>query len=224
MELRKSEKANIEHKVPMFFMIGLNVALLLTIVAFEWKTPYQYLIEDFDDKDIIYLEETVQITRHIPPPPPKPIVPLTPIEVEHDPPNQSTEIPEVDPTPDTPHTGDPSLDFVEGTIEVVDEPILNPDDLEVHAEFPGGHQAMAKFIQKTMKKPRGPIGLEGVIYLKFVVEKDGSVGHVEVMKGISPTLDEEAKRVVKLMKFNPGKQRGREVRQWMLLPLSIKSQ
>lgn len=124
---------------------------------------------------------------------------------------------------------------VVGTGEVVIEepaPVVeeNDDDkifyaVEQQAEFPGGLQAMMKFLQKNIKYPASAkrMGIEGRVFVKFIVDKEGGISNMEVIKGINADLDKEAMRVIKLMPpWKPGKQNGRAVKSQFVLPVYFK--
>ncbi len=92
-------------------------------------------------------------------------------------------------------------------------------------EFPGGVEAMFKFIAENVKYPESAKenNLQGRVIVKFVIEKDGSVSNVEVGRGWGNELDDEAVRVVKAMpKWKPGKQDGKPVRVSFMLPINFK--
>lgn len=97
--------------------------------------------------------------------------------------------------------------------------------VEVNPSFVGGVSEMYKFLGKTLKYPSAAQrqNVEGRVYMSFVVEKDGSITDVHVMKGIGFGCDEEATRAVKLMpKWIAGKQNGRNVRVRFTIPVSFK--
>ncbi len=101
--------------------------------------------------------------------------------------------------------------------------------VEENAEFPGGIAEMAKFIQKNLQYPSmaREAGISGKCFLKFVVNEDGDISNVEVLKGVSgcPDCDREAIRVVKSMpKWKPAKMTGRSVKCYFNLPISFKIQ
>ena len=92
-------------------------------------------------------------------------------------------------------------------------------------EYPGGMEAMMKFVAENLKYPQQmqKEKVEGRVLLSFVVEKDGSVTNIEEVKSPHPVLTEEAIRVVKLMpKWKPGKQDGKEVRVQFNLPITFR--
>jgi protein TonB len=89
----------------------------------------------------------------------------------------------------------------------------------------GGYEAFYKYIGKNIKYPDQArrMGVEGKVFVQFVVDKDGSITDVQVLKGIGSGCDEEAIRVVKSApKWTPGKQRGRPVRVRMSVPIAFK--
>ena len=96
--------------------------------------------------------------------------------------------------------------------------------VEEMPEYPGGMEAMMKFVAENLKYPQQmqKEKVEGRVLLSFVVEKDGSVTNIEEVKSPHPDLTEEAIRVVKLMpKWKPGKQDGKEVRVQFNLPITF---
>ncbi|MCM1348399.1 MAG: energy transducer TonB [Firmicutes bacterium] len=91
--------------------------------------------------------------------------------------------------------------------------------------YPGGDAALMKWVSDHIRYPSEAQqnGIQGRVVVKFVVAKDGSIGDVEVVRGIDPDLDNEARRVVKtLPKFTPGKMNGRPVNVWYTLPITFK--
>ena len=98
---------------------------------------------------------------------------------------------------------------------------------EVMPQFPGGDQAMMKFVAENVQYPQEARDKEisGRVMVGFIVEKDGSVNEVKVMKGIGGGCDEEAVRVVKAMpKWKPGKDKGKPVRVSYMMPFTFKLQ
>ena len=96
--------------------------------------------------------------------------------------------------------------------------------VEEEAQFPGGQAAMYKFLYSKIQYPAAAqrASKDGKVTLQFVVEKDGSIGNVKVLKGIGFGCEEEAMRVVKLMpKWSPGRQNGRPVRVYFNLPVTF---
>ena len=110
------------------------------------------------------------------------------------------------------------------TVELtaVDEPMIV---VEIQPSFAGGNDEMYKFLSKNLKYPSAAqrAGVQGKVFLSFVVEKDGSLSNVQDIKGIGFGCDEEAIRVIKMMpKWNPGRQQGNAVRVRFTLPIFFK--
>lgn len=98
---------------------------------------------------------------------------------------------------------------------------------EVMPQFPGGNQAMMKFVSENVQYPEEAKEKEisGRVLVGFIVEKDGSVNEVKIVRGIGGGCDEEAVRVVKAMpKWKPGKQDGKTVRVSYTMPFFFKMQ
>ena len=101
------------------------------------------------------------------------------------------------------------------------------EKVEDMPEFPGGEQAMMDFVAKNVQYPKEAMekGISGRVFVSFIVEKDGSVSNVKVMRGIGGGCDEEAVRVISgLPKWKPGKQEGKPVRVSYQMPINFKLQ
>lgn len=99
--------------------------------------------------------------------------------------------------------------------------------VEQPAEFPGGPAAMMKWLSNNIRYPESAQqnGISGRVVVKFVVEKDGSIGTPTIVKGVDRDLDQEALRVVKRMpKWQPGKNNGQPVRSYFNLPVTFRLQ
>ena len=125
---------------------------------------------------------------------------------------------------------------VEGPTEIVfEEPVAEvvvvEDEnkiftvVEQQPEFQGGYEAMMNFIKKNMRYPASArrMGVDGTVYVSFVVSKDGSISEVKTIRGISADCDQEAMRVVSMMPpWRPGKQNGKPVFVRFVLPIKFK--
>lgn len=99
--------------------------------------------------------------------------------------------------------------------------------VEQQAEFPGGQAALMKWLSQNVRYPETAQqnDVQGRVIVKFVVEKDGSIGAATIVKGVDKDLDREALRVVKKMpKWQPGKNNGVSVRSYFNLPVTFKLQ
>ena len=101
------------------------------------------------------------------------------------------------------------------------------ETVEQMPEFPGGMEAMMRFLQQNIQYPANAAKnkVEGRVILQFVIEKDGQIGEVKIARSVDPELDAEALRVVKSMPtFIPGRHNGKAVAVWYTIPISFKLQ
>ncbi|WP_420576544.1 energy transducer TonB [Ekhidna sp.] len=224
MELKKNKKYDLEHRRPVFFGIGMIVALSLTIVAFEWKSPVDSVLDaDPPIEEPWFIMEEPKVTKHDIPEMPKP-------KVEKQVVSAASEIKEVKELTKAVEIDDPIIedeieDLITGetqAIEVVpDAPFERVEDMP---EFPGGDAALLTFIAENIKYPKAAqrIGVEGRVTLSFVIDEQGAITNIEVLKGIGAGCDEEAVRVLKLLpNYSPGKQRGVPVKVRMRIPVNF---
>jgi periplasmic protein TonB len=123
-----------------------------------------------------------------------------------------------------PTVGNDPGGVVEPTTVTV-KPVEIFNGAEVMPEYTGGTKAMLKFLGKNLHYPASArsIGQEGTVYVRFVVNAEGKVVDVEIVKGVSAVLDQEAMRVVALMsKWKPGMQHNLPVNVRMVLPVSFR--
>jgi periplasmic protein TonB len=124
---------------------------------------------------------------------------------------------------------------VEGPVTVVfEEPVeevIAADENEIFTvveqdpQYPGGYDAMMTFVKQNMKYPANArrLNIEGTVYVGFVVNKDGSISDVKVLRGIMTECDNEAVRVIRMMPaWKPGKQNGRNVNVRYTVPLKFR--
>lgn len=228
MDIKKTPRADLENERSLIFSFSLVITLSMVIMAFEWKQP-----ERSDDKlvgrgtNAIDNTIDVPVTEIQPPAPPTVLQQPRIIEVPDD--EQIEEEIEVkfdmEMTENTKVTeftiAEPSKVVEE---EVTDEIFLV---VEESASPKDGIAAFYKDIGERLKYPGQAIrlGIEGRVFVEFVVNKDGSITDVVAVKGIGAGCDEEAIRVIQTSpKWNPGKQRGRPVRQRMVLPITFRIQ
>lgn len=223
MEVKKSPKADLENKKRIFMQIGLVVVLAIVFAAFEWSTTdvdaSQFQMMD----DVAAEEEIVPITRQeeVKPPPPPPPPKVTDVL------NIVDDDVELDEELDIEDTEIDENTEVEFEISMEEE---ESDDapvffiVEEMPQFPGGDLELRKFIAQSVKYPviAQENGIQGRVYVQFVVGTDGSVGQVKVARGVDPNLDKEAIRVVESMpKWKPGKQRGKPVKVSYTVPINF---
>ena len=214
MEAKKNPEVNLERKRGLFLQIGLVVSLLLVLVAFEYKsyekTDYSLGQLQMDDLE----EEIIPITKQEVKPPPPPPPPPEVIEIVEDEVEIENEI-EIE---DTESDEDEEIEIEE---EDDEEFFMVVENMP---EFPGGDLGLMKYIQKNVKYP--PIAKEynitGKVYVSFIVDRQGKVTNVKIVRGVDKNLDAEAVRVVKsLPKYKPGKQRGKAVRVMFTIPINF---
>ena len=121
----------------------------------------------------------------------------------------------------------PNEDSVVNTIKVKSKEDTNLvfDVVEKMPEFPGGQVEMMKFLSKNINYPSVALeqGMQGRVYVQFVIWKDGSVREVKVLRGVGSPLDNEAIRVIKMMpNWGPGIQRGVAINARYTLPIKFK--
>ena len=216
MEIKKSEKANLENKKLLFIEIGLIISLAITYVAFEWTSSETNVSTLEAEAEVVLEEEIIPITQETPPPPPAaPKIPVLSDQIDI----VDDEI-EVDDDmfmnlEDDSSLGVEIMDYVEVEEEVVEEEAIPFQLVEEKPSFQGGDaNQFSKWVNSRLEYPEiaKENGVQGRVTLQFTVEKDGSVTKVKVLRGVDPSLDKEAVRVVSMSpKWKPGKQRDRAV-------------
>lgn len=224
MEVKKSPKASLENKKSMFMLVGLVLVLTITLVAFEWKSEAGGVgsLGELDDMEIE--EEIIPITRQEeikPPPPPKPkVVEVLEIVEDEEEIEEELEIEDVEADQEM----EVEIVEIEEEEEEIDE-VFQFFVLEDKPEFPGGQKALLTYIAKNTNYPEiaKENGIQGRVFVGFVIDKDGSVTNVRVLRSVDPYLDSEAERVVKSMPaWKPGKQRGKAVKVQYQVPINFK--
>jgi periplasmic protein TonB len=223
MELKKSPEANIEKKRASFLLIGAVVTLGVVLSSFEYRQfTKKAIMAEAGVEEILEEEVVLDMPPPVPPPPPPPPAIVTEIEVVED--DKKIENTVTISTEET----DKKVEVFE-IKEVEEAPVAETifDVVEENASFPGGEALMGEFLRKNIKYPpmARESGIQGRVYVEFIVYKDGTIGDVKIRRGVSPELDEEALRVVKMMpKWEPGKQRGKPVTCRFTLPINFKLQ
>jgi protein TonB len=224
VETKKNPKIALSNKTGLFLSIGFNVSLLLVIIAFEWKSYDRAELLNLGQVTDVFIEITeVPITQQ--PPPPPPIMKQTVIIEVPDEEEIKEEIAVELDIEITEETAIEELLFEELVEEEEVEEIFTL--VEEYPSFEGGDEAFIKYIRKNLVYPEKArrMGLEGRVFVQFIVEKDGSLTNVKVLRGISGGCNEEAIRVMqKSPKWLSGKQRGRSVRVQMVVPIIFKFQ
>ena len=200
MEIKKSEKANLENKKLLFVEIGLVISLAITLFAFEWTSKETNVATLEDNTQVVLEEEIIPITQETPPPPPAaPKIPILSDQIDI----VDDEI-ELDDDmfmnlEDDASLGVEIMDYVEVEEEVVEEEAIPFQLVEEKPSFQGGDaNQFSKWVNQRLVYPEiaKENGVQGRVTLQFTVEKDGSVTKVKVLRGVDPSLDKEAVRVV----------------------------
>lgn len=223
METKKTTRADLERKKSIFLEIGFILSLAGVFLAFEWKTsvpePGTFdLPSEISDPMEVLIPVTQTISQPAPPPPPKAFNMIDITESEY---LTLEDLDIEDATDVSGNQPSPTLNGLqyeteENTDEIV--PFLPLEDMPV---FPGNVQ---QWIAKQVRYPAIALenGIQGKVFVQFVVEKDGSISHIRVIRGIDPSIDQEAIRVISRMpKWTPGKQRNKPVRVAYTLPISF---
>lgn len=227
MIAKKNPKVDLEKKRFAFFQIGLILSGSLCLAAFEYSTvnPKEEILSQNTFCELGTTEDPpteIEIE--------KPTVKFVATKIIDD--VTPTPDPIVDPSPivDPDPIVDPIIvDQIEGggvwtggTGELMVEPIIEFPDKE--PIFPGGTAEMASYINKSIELPNYiPDYDQGTVYVSFVVNKDGSIQDVKVLRGLSNELNKAAIAVVKSMPhWTPGESNGKPVRVRFTLPIAIK--
>ena len=217
MPVKKTDKANLRNRYPLFVQVGMVVTLLLLILAFRVDIEKEKTFEvTMEEQEVVEMEEIEQTEQEVkPPPPPRPPVP---VEVPND---QIIEDESLD--------LDASLDLNESMDTSQPPPPPEEEEeeeqeifivVENKPELIGGMAAL----QGEVKYPEfaKKAGIEGRVFVQFVVDEQGNVMNPRITRGVHKLLDQEALRAVKKQKFTPGKQRGKAVKVQMSLPVTFR--
>jgi protein TonB len=222
MEVKKSEKADLTNKSMFFFSIGLFVTMGTTVAIFENKTydeKVEVVARIADQSEEIM---DVPVTDQPPPPPPQVQQPQV-VEV----PDEEEIEEEIQVNLDVEMTDDTKVEQIEIKQEVEEKEDENQifTIVEEQAQPVGGMAAFYKYVGEKMKYPAQArrMQVEGRVFCEFVVNKDGTLQDVKVIRGIGAGCDEEAIRVIQSAPaWKPGKQRGKAVRSKFNLAIIFK--
>lgn len=224
----KTNKADLERKKSMFFQLGLVAALTMVLLAFEWPSNGDINLDFATGITIDFDEEMIPITRpeDVTPPPPPVIAPPEIINIVDD----EVEIKDED--------DDIFKDIDDETFkDLLKNPIIFDDEKELDETIPfmlieeqptfmgGDHRNFTKWVFANLKYPEiaAQNGIQGRVTLEFTIDIDGSVTNVRVIKGIDPSLDAEALRVVSNSpKWSPGLQRGKPTKVSFTFPITFR--
>jgi protein TonB len=229
MQVKKLEKVDLEKRKIIFLELGIVLALAVCLAAFEW-TNEEVSSSNLGNLSITEdFEEEMQNTIQEPPPIKDPVIeePKKVIEILTIVDNKkkvddfvfTSELDKKKPL-DYKIKFNDFQDTLEDVIEII--PFVK---VEQKPTFPGGDEALLKFITEKTVFPEIPKenGVDGKVYVQFVIDVNGKVTNVEIAKGVDPYLDLEAIRVVKMIPdWTPGKQRGKAVPVSFVVPIKFK--
>lgn len=230
MEVKKSPKADLEGKRSTWLLVGYVLVLAVMFVAFEWterdvKIDMSQAVSDLVFEEEIEIPITEQQPEVVTPPPPEaPSIAETLTIVEDDADIEETAIASSE------ETGQ-AVEIKYVPVEVEEEEPEEQTIFEVVEEMPqfpeGGQAGLMKYLSSNIKYPTiaQENGTQGRVTVQFVVNRDGSIVDVKVLRGVDPYLDKEAIRVISSMpKWIPGKQRGKPVRVKYTVPVMFRLQ
>lgn len=216
MGVRKEDKADLQKRYPIYVEVGMIITLLLLILAFrvEWnrESDFQVVMEEQEVVQMEEIQQTQQETQ--PPPPPRPPVPV--------------EVPNDEIIEDEPLNLDASLDLDEAleTSAPPPEPEEEEEEREIFVvveerpQLIGGMAALQEDVEYPEFAKKA--GIEGRVFVQFVVDEQGNVQNPQVTRGVHKLLDQAALDAVQQQQFEPGKQRGQAVKVQMSLPVTFR--
>jgi periplasmic protein TonB len=222
MEPKKNPEADLEKKRGLYMQIGLALALIVVLSAFEYRS-YEKVLSSLGDFNLeADWEEEIENTFREEKPPPPPPPPPDEIVIVEDEEEIENEI-EIEDT-----ESDEDMEMMVEEEEASDEIFMIVEDMprfEGCADDACTQQEIMRYIARNTKYP--PIAKEnnitGRVFISFVVDKTGKVIKVKILRGVDKYLDAEAVRVVGTMPtFKPGKQRGKPVNVQYNVPINFK--
>ncbi len=231
MEIKKSPKADLERGKTLSVLMGFVVGLAVLFVGFEWSTRDVMVVQESDGVADIIAEEEVEITRpeNTPPPPPPPPAPVVTevLNVVED--DVELEQQDILSSEDNQQEAQTAVYTPPAVVEEEEEEAAQQifTVVEEMPEFPGGQGELLKYLGKSIRYPviAQENGIQGRVVCAFVINRDGSIVDAEVLRGVDPSLDKEALRVINSMpKWKPGKQRGKPVRVKYTVPVVFRLQ
>jgi protein TonB len=227
MEVKKTPKADLENKKSTWLLVGYVIVLGFMFVAFEWSEHDIKIDTSQAITDVVFEDEipiTEQEEKVAPPPPPEAPPIAETLEIVDDKADVEDAV-----IASTEETGEKvEVKYIPQTVEE-EEPEEQTifEVVEKMPSFPGGNAAMMQYLSKNIKYPTisQENGVQGRVVVQFVVNKDGSIVDIKVLRGVDPYLDKEAVRVVSAMpKWTPGEQRNKPVRVKYTLPVMFRLQ
>ena len=234
MIAKKNPRFDLEGKRMSFFQVGMLGVGSLVLAAFAWQSP---IVQDELNERRKGSGTPVVFEMTDKEPEVKPQIVIAALKSDKEPEqstiNQRSEVNESSTTTKNTKNTDVKSDVAVNThiqfgkVTVVVEKDIEGEIInipEIEASYIGGYMAMQQFIQSRIKYPQDAIelGIQGKVFVQFVVETDGSVSNIQVVRGVYESLDKEAVRLVRNMpKWIPGEVRARKVRTYARLPITF---
>ena len=231
MEIKKSPHADLRKTIPLSLAMGLVLALGILYTALEWTSTKDDNADEMTSLNIADMEDALIINeQQEEQPEPEPEAPQEVVEVA-----LPEEFKVVDDNKEVAKISIVSVDqdrelppppVIVQPVQTVEEPEDQIFEIVENPAVPptGDIPSLLKWIANHIEYPQSALdnNIQGKVVLRFVVEKDGSIGDVVVARKVDPALDKEAVRVLKSMpKWKPGKQRGKAVRSYFTLPIAF---
>ena len=231
MEIKKSPQADLRRTIPLSLAIGLVLALGILYTALEWTSTKDDSADETTALNIADMEDALIINeQQEEQPEPEPEAPQEVVEVA-----LPEEFKVVDDNKEVAKISIVSVDqdrelppppVIVQPVQTVEEPEDQIFEIVENPAVPptGDIPSLLKWIANHIEYPQSALdnNIQGKVVLRFVVEKDGSIGDIVVARKVDPALDKEAVRVLKSMpKWKPGKQRGKAVRSYFTLPIAF---
>ncbi len=220
MELKKNPGSDLRKWSSALTHLGLVASLSLVLLAFEWKAYEDFKIKDFAVDSELWEIPEIPVTIQAPPlPPTQPTVLIVKPDTE-----------EIEQQTEKLLDIDFSENLTPGEVELTTPPVIEKpeeilDFVEKQASFKGGMEAWYAYLKNNLTYPSQArrMGIEGTVIIRFVVNTDGSVQDVEVVRSIGAGCDEIAKQVIaQSPSWNPGIIKDRPVRSRMTMPIRFR--
>jgi len=218
MKAKKTQKADVDRLRALFFKIGLGAAFLIVIASFNWTVYDRQVISIKPPEDIteeVEWADVVNIKREFKKPE---YVQIKPVDKEVKSDTSLLNLLNQDPDENDSF----ALHVITEKKEVVEEEVLEFYKVEKKPHFPGGESAFFEYLGKNLSYPETELtlGIFGTVHVAFTVKSDGSLTDFEVIKGVTPNLNEEALRVLKAMPdWVPGYQITKAVSVRLIMPI-----
>lgn len=227
MEVKKSDKANLEDKKLIFREIGFVVILGILLAAFNFgveESNKEITREGIISEDDMEMVEVTRDEQQPEPEQPKPELPEPPpaenIEETEDETLDNSNLIQANNDDQNAKVEEPPIDFG-GEEEVEETPFMKVEKMPA---FPGGNKALLEFIGRNLVYPQeaADLGVQGTVMIQFVVGKDGKAKNPKVINSANAMLDKAALDIIsKLPTFTPGEQAGEKVPVYYMLPIQF---